>query len=105
MCESVACTECCVNPSSQATSSSHVKHLFERSARTIVYSVTGAFTVFHSLLVCVCCTCRPEADDVKALKQELTTLHVLLEETTGEQEKQLSLVSSGRTKAETEVEQ
>ena len=42
---------------------------------------------------------------MKALKQELTTLHVLLEETTGKQEKQLSLVTSGRTKAETEVEE
>ena len=59
-----------------------------------------------SSLLCLCvCGCRPEADDVKALKQELTTLHVLLEETTGKQEKQLSLVTSGRTKAETEVEE
>lgn len=59
-----------------------------------------AVTLLRPLL----CACRPEADDVKALKQELTTLHVLLEETTGEQEKQLNLVTSGRTKAETEVE-
>ena len=67
-----------------------------------LYSV--AVCAYDAPFSCVC-ACRPEADDVKALKQELTTLHVLLEETTGEQEKQLSLVSSGRAKAETEVEQ
>lgn len=84
------------------------KHLWQLCKICRIHSIMDAFTLWqcvHMMLPSRVCACRPEADDVKALKQELTTLHVLLEETTGEQEKQLTLVSSGRAKAETEVEQ
>ena len=45
---------------------------------------------------------RPEADDLKAMQQELSSLHLILEQSASEHEKQLKALSADKLKAEQE---
>ena len=50
---------------------------------------------FNLLSLCVL-VCRPEADDVRAMQQQLSSLHLVIEQSASEHEKQLQLVVSER---------
>ena len=47
---------------------------------------------------------RPEADDVHALQQQLNSLHLVMEQSSSEHEKQLQQVSEEKRKVEREKE-
>ena len=51
-------------------------------------------------MYCMCC--RPEADDVRAMQQQLSSLHLVMEQSTTEHEKQLAHVTSDRDREKEE---
>lgn len=46
--------------------------------------------------------CRPEADDVKALQQELSSLHMVMEKSTSGYTKQIDELTKGKASIEEE---
>ena len=57
------------------------------------------------MVCCTCtCTCRPEADDVHALQQQLSSLHLVMEQSSSEHDKQLLQVTEEKKQAEREKE-
>ena len=54
----------------------------------------------HRMLAC----CRPEADDVNALQQQLSSLHLVMEQSSSEHDKQLLQVSEEKKQTEREKE-
>lgn len=51
---------------------------------------------FNLLSLSLLDLCRPEADDVRAMQQQLSSLHLVIEQSASEHEKQLQLVVSER---------
>ena len=47
-------------------------------------------------------TCRPEADDLKAMQQELSSLHLLMEQSSSEHDRQVQLLSVEKQRTEDE---
>jgi len=45
---------------------------------------------------------RPEADDLKAMQQELSSLHLLMEQSSSEHERQVQLLSVEKQRTEDE---
>ena len=45
-------------------------------------------------------THRPEADDLKAMQQELSSLHLLMEQSSGEHERKMQLLSVEKQRIE-----
>ena len=48
--------------------------------------------------------CRPEADDVRAMQQQLSSLHLVMEQSATEHEKQLVQITSDRDREKEERE-
>ena len=57
-----------------------------------------------SCMHCTLACCRPEADDVHALQQQLSSLHLVMEQSSSEHDKQLLQVSEEKKQAEREKE-
>ena len=49
-----------------------------------------------------CCHCRPEADDVRAMQQQLSSLHLVMEQTSTEYETQLLQMTNERDREQQE---
>lgn len=56
------------------------------------------------LILCPLYMCRPEADDVHALQQQLSSLHLVMEQSSSEHEKQLLQVSEEKKQLDREKE-
>jgi len=52
--------------------------------------------------MCFCVLCRPEADDVKALQQELSSLHIVMEKSTSEYTKQIDDLTKAKSFSDNE---
>ena len=69
---------------------------------THAHTHTRARTHTHAHTCTHTHTHRPEADDLKAMQQELSSLHLVIEQSAIEHEKRVELVSSQKQKVEEE---
>ena len=62
----------------------------------------GEFDITDTGRLCVTGWHRPEADDVKALQQELSSLHIVMEKSTSEYTKQIDELTKAKALTEEE---
>lgn len=54
------------------------------------------------MLLVITCEYRPEADDVKALQQELSSLHIVMEKSTSDYTRQIDELTKAKALSEEE---